>query len=99
VSGPEFHFGITLDGQASAAETDGTALVNALFVDVFRSVLWQAGVTGDAADRLLEQLLAAHRAAPPGSWTVRFVAHQGRLDIVLSQGGGDWRTSCPVPIK
>jgi len=98
VSAPEFHFGITLDGHASTADSQ-TTVVNALFVDVFRSVLWQVGVTGDAADRLLEQLLAAHRAAPPGAWTVRFVAHQGRLDIVLSQGGGDWRTSSPVPIK
>ena len=98
MSAPEFHFGITLDGQASAAENDAT-VVNALFVDVFRSVLWQVGVTGDAADRLLQQLLAARRAAPPGAWTVRFVAHQGKIDIVLSQGGGEWRTSCPVPIK
>jgi len=98
VSAPEFQFGITLDGHASAADNE-TAVGHALFVDVFRSVLWQVGVTGDAADRLLEQLLAAHRAAPPGAWTVRFVAHQGRLDIVLSQGGGDWRTSSPVPIK
>jgi hypothetical protein len=98
VSAPEFHFGITLDGVAAVSEGE-TAVTNALFVDVFRSVLWQVGLTGDAADDLLEQLLAAHRAAPPGAWTVRFVAHAGRIDIVLTQGGGDWRTSCAVPIK
>jgi hypothetical protein len=74
-------------------------LANALFVDVFRSVLWQVGVTGEAADHLLEQLLAAHHAAPPGAWTVRFVARDGTMDIVLTQGDGDWRISCPVPIK
>jgi len=98
VSAPEFQFGITLAGGPAAYGEDGAA-ANALLVDVFRSVLWQVGVSGDAADRLLEQLLAAHRAAPPGACTIRFVAHAGNIDIVLSQGGGDWRTSCPVPIR
>jgi len=41
--------------------------VNALLVDVFRSVLWQVGLSGDAADRLLEQLLDVYRAAPAGA--------------------------------
>jgi hypothetical protein len=97
VSAPEFHFGITLSGGASGG--DAATVGNALFVDVFRSVLWQVGVTGDGADRLLEQLLAAHLAAPPGAWTVRFVAHDGAIDIVLTQGGGEWRISWPVPIR
>jgi hypothetical protein len=30
--------------------------------------------------------------------TLRFVAHAGEIEIVLSQAGHDWRTSCPVPI-
>jgi hypothetical protein len=98
VSAPEFQFGITLSGGPPAALQDG-AVANALLVDVFRSVLWQVGVSGDAADHLLEQLITAHRAAPPGVCTIRFVAHAGKIDIVLSQGGGDWRTSCPVPIR
>jgi hypothetical protein len=98
VSAPEFQFGITLASAASAPAGDGAA-GNALFVDVFRTVMWQVGLGGDAADRLLEQLLAAHRAAPPGAWTVRFVAHGGALDIVLTQGGGDWRISSQVPIR
>lgn len=97
MSAPEFHFGITLSGGAFGE--DAATVGNALFVDVFRSVLWQVGVAGDAADHLLEQLLAAHRAAPPGAWTVRFVAHDGTMDIVLTQGGGDWRISCQVPIR
>ena len=96
---PEFQFGITLSGGASASGDDAATVGNALFVDVFRSVLWQVGVGGDDADRLLEQLLAAHHAAPPGAWTVRFVAHNGTIDIVLTQGGGDWRISCQVPIR
>ena len=98
MSAPEFQFGITLSSGPTTAGQDG-AVSNALVVDVFRSVLWQVGVSGDAADRLLEQLLAANRAAPPGAVTIRFVAHAGRIDIVLSQGGGDWRTSCQVPIR
>jgi hypothetical protein len=97
VSAPEFQFGITLsgvsDGHVDRAE-------NALLVDVFRSVLWQVGLTGDAADHLLQQLLAVHRAAPLGTdCTVRFVAHAGEIEIVLSQAGADWRASCPVPIR
>ena len=99
MSAPEFQFGITLSGGASAPGEDAATVGSALFVDVFRSVLWQVGVSGDAADRLLEQLLAAHHAAPPGAWSVRFVAHDGALDIVLTQGGGDWRISSPVPIR
>ncbi len=98
MSAPEFQFGITLSGGAPVPGDDAP-LANALFVDVFRSVLWQVGVSGDAADHLLEQVLAAHRAAPPGMWTVRFLAHAGTMDIVLTQAGGDWRISCPVPIR
>ncbi len=99
---PEFQFGITLSDGASATNTpedDRGGVANALLVDVFRSVLWQVGVSGDAADHLLEQLLAVHRAAPAGAWTVRFVARAGQIEIALSQAGRDWRTSCPVPIR
>jgi len=97
VSAPEFHFGITLavgsNGHVAPAE-------NALLVDVFRTILWQVGLTGESADQLLEQLLAAHRAAPTGAdCTVRFVAHAGEIEIVLSQADRRWRTSCPVPIR
>jgi hypothetical protein len=73
---------------------------NALLVDVFRTVLWQVGLSGDAADRVLEQLLDAYRAAPAGAdCTVRFVARGGEIEIALSQAGREWRTSCPVPIR
>ena len=69
-------------------------------MDVFRSVLWQVGLTGEAADRLLEQLLDVYRAAPgDADCTVRFVAHDGEIEIALSQAGRQWRTSCPVPIR
>ena len=94
---PEFHFGITLSGGADG-HVDRAG--NALLVDVFRSALWQVGLTGDPADRLLEQLLDVYRAAPAGAdCTVRFVAHDGEIEIALSQAGRQWRTSCPVPIR
>ena len=97
MSAPEFHFGITLSGGTNGHVDPAE---NALLVDVFRSVLWQVGLTGDPADRILEQLLTAHRAAPVGAdCTVRFVAHAGEIEIVLSQADRRWRTSCPVPIR
>jgi hypothetical protein len=96
VPAPEFQFGITL---AAGAQSPGHP-DNALLVDLFRSVLWQVGFSGDAADHLLEQLLAAHRAAPgDAACTVRFVVHAGEIEIALSQADRNWRTSCPVPIK
>jgi len=96
VPAPEFQFGITL---AAGAPSPGNH-DNALLVDVFRSVLWQVGLSGDAADHLLEQLLAAHRAAPAGAaCTVRFVVRAGEIEIAMSQADRSWRTSCPVPIK
>ena len=67
--------------------------------DVFRSVLAQVGLTGEAAERLVDQLMAARRAAPAGECEVTFAAHAGELEIALSQASGDWRTSCPVPIR
>ena len=66
---------------------------------VCRSVLGQAGLEGEAADRLIDELAAERAAAPAGACTLHFAAHAGELQIVLSQAGRDWRTSCPVPIR
>jgi hypothetical protein len=89
VPAQEFHFGMTLSGAASD---------NAMITSVFRSVLVQVGLGGAAADRLLDQLLAAANASPAGACTLRFAVHGGEFEIALSQAGRDWRTSCPVPI-
>ena len=86
----EFHFGLTLSGAASD---------NAMVTAVCRSVLAQAGLIGEAAERVLDQLLAEKAAAPAGACRLNFLAHAGELQIVLSQAGRDWRTSCPVPIR
>ena len=85
---------------SSGADSHVDRAANALLVDVFRSVLWQVGLSGDAADRLLEQLLDVYRAAPAGAdCTVRFVAHGGEIEIALTQAGQEWRASSPVPLK
>ncbi len=70
-----------------------------LMIDVCRSVLSQMRVGGDAAERLVNQVMAARLAAPNGDVTLRFSARDGELEIVLTSAAGDWRTSCPVPMR
>lgn len=89
---PEFRFGITLGG---APDNEVTHVM----VDVFRSVLAHVGLKGSAADPLLDELMAARRAAPSGECTLRFTAHADELEIAFSRGGRDWRTSCPIPVR
>ena len=66
---------------------------------VCRQVLGHVGVNGEGAERIVDQLLAARGAATAGTYSLKFTAHAGELEIVLSQAGRDWRTSCPVPIR
>jgi hypothetical protein len=84
---------MTLTGAPSA---DGTTHV---LVDVFRSVLGHAGLKGDAAGTVLDEMMAARRAAPPGECTLTFISRAGELEIALSQAGHSWRTTCPMPIR
>ncbi len=70
-----------------------------MLTDVLRRVLAHAGLAGEAAERLVDQLLEAREALPAGACKLNFAAHAGELEIVLSQAGRDWRTSCPVPIR
>jgi hypothetical protein len=88
VPAQEFQFVMTLSDSASD---------NAMITSVFRSVLAQAGLGGEAADRLVGQLLAARKASPEGACTMRFALQGGALEIALTQAGRDWRTSCAVP--
>jgi len=84
---------MTLGGLAAGSEAAH------VFVDVFRSVLGHVGLKGEAADRLLDQVMAERRKAPSGDCTLRFTAHAGELEIALSQAGRDFRMSAPVPIR
>jgi len=85
---------MTLSGGAPDSD------VSHVLADVFRSVLGHVGLNGEAADRLLDQVMAERRSAPSSAdCTLRFTSHAGELEILLSQSGRDWRTSCPVPIR
>lgn len=82
----------------SGGGLDG-AHTDTLVTNIFKSVLSQVGLGGDAAERLIGQVLAARGAAPAGACTLRFAAHAGELEIAMSQAGRDWRASYPVPIR
>ena len=69
-----------------------------VFVDVFRSVLGHVGLKGEAAERLLDQVMEQRRAAGDADCTVRFASQAGELEITLLQAGRDWRTTCPMPV-
>ncbi len=87
----EFAFTLTLTGDAG--DTD-------IVADVVRSVLSHVGYAGDALDEVLRQVSAARaqgRTAAPCD--VRFRAGAGALEIVVSQAGLDWRTTCPLPME
>jgi hypothetical protein len=84
----EFAFTLTLTGHAHNSE---------MVTGVVRSVLSHAGYTGDALERIVKQVSAA--CAEGGGalpCDVRFLAGDGALEIVVSQAGHDWRTTCPL---
>jgi hypothetical protein len=60
-------------------------------------VLAHAGYSGDTLERLVRQVGGVRAAASPAQpCRVRFEAGGGELQIVVSQNGRDWRTTCPV---
>ena len=82
---------MTLHGDA-----DESSLVLA---EVFRSVLAQVGVKGEASERLLDQVMDERRKAAIADCKVHFIAHAGEIEIWLLHDGRDFRTSCPVPVR
>ena len=71
-----------------------------MVTDVVRSVLSHVGYAGDALERIVKEVSAAHakgHAARPCD--VRFRAGAGTLEIVVSRAGRDWRTTCPLLIR
>jgi hypothetical protein len=84
----DFAFALTLPGHAHDTE---------MLVDLLRTVLGHAGYSGDTLDRLVRQVGSVRAALPaPQPCRVRFEARAGELQIVVSQAGRDWRTTCPV---
>jgi hypothetical protein len=83
----DFAFALTLPGHAHDTE---------MLADLLRTVLAQAGYAGDTLERLVRQVGARAAASPAQPCSVRFEARGGELQIVVSQAGRDWRTTCPV---
>jgi len=88
VAADEFAFALTLPGHAHDSE---------MLTDVLRAVLSHAGYTGDTLERLLKQVNGV-RGAQALPCHVRFQARGGELQIVVSQAGREWRTTCPLLI-
>jgi hypothetical protein len=83
----DFAFALTLPGHAQDTE---------MLIDLLRTVLAHAGYAGDTLERLVRQVSSVRAVSPLAPCGVRFQARGGELEIVVSQAGRDWRTSCPV---
>jgi hypothetical protein len=84
----DFAFALSLSGHAHDTE---------MLMDLLRTVLGQAGYAGDTLERLVKQVSSVRAVASPSQPSaVRFEARNGELQIVVSQAGRDWRTTCPV---
>ena len=82
----DFAFALTLSGHAHDTE---------MLIELLRTVLGHAGYAGDTLDRLVRQVSGV-RSGASQPCDVRFEARGGELQIVVTQAGRDWRTSCPV---
>jgi hypothetical protein len=88
VAAHDFAFVLTLPGHPHDTE---------MLNELLRTVLAHAGYAGDTLDRLVKQVTRVHAAAAQAEpCAVRFEAHGGELQIVVSHAGRDWRTTCPV---
>ena len=86
----DFAFSLTLSGHAHDCD---------MLADVLRTVLGHAGYAGDTLERLVKQVSGVRAAGLPAlSCDVRFQARGGELQIVVSQAGREWRTTCPLLI-
>ena len=81
----DFAFALTLSGHAHDSE---------MLTDVLRTVLGHAGYAGDTLERLVKQVNAVRADGKAGA--IRFQAQGGELEIVISQAGREWRTTCPL---
>jgi hypothetical protein len=88
VAAYDYAFVLTLSGHARDTE---------MLIDLLRTVLEQAGYSGDTRERLVTQVTSARATVPsPQRCDVRFESRGGELQIVVSQAGRDWRTTCPL---
>ena len=76
----EFFFAIELSGRPDSLE---------MLRELASRVLGQAGCGGDAVPALVSALESAvARSGVTGASRLQVVAHNGRLDIAVSSGGG-----------
>jgi hypothetical protein len=85
VAAHDFAFALTLSGHAHDSE---------LLTDVVRTVLAQAGYAGETLERLVKQVSGVR--ADGTTCAVRFEGRGAELQIVISQAGREWRTTCPL---
>ena len=81
----DFAFALTLPGHAHDSE---------MLTDVLRTVLGHAGYAGDTLERLVKQVSGVRLDG--SACAVRFEGRGGELQIVVSQAGREWRTTCPL---
>lgn len=72
-----------------------------MLTEVCRAVFGFTGYSSEAVTELtvaLQGALSRGAAGAPRGCTVRFQAHGSELEVVVSfDGGGEWRTSRPLP--
>jgi hypothetical protein len=85
VAAHDFAFALTLPGRAHDHE---------LLIDVVKTVLAHAGYAGETLERLVKQVSGVRAGDAPCA--ARFEGRGGELQIVISQAGREWRTTCPL---
>jgi hypothetical protein len=85
VAAHDFAFALTLPGHAHDSE---------LLTDVVKTVLVHAGYSGETLERLVTQVSGVRLDGT--ACAVRFDGRGGELQIVVSQAGREWRTTCPL---
>jgi hypothetical protein len=87
VAAHDFAFALTLSGHAHDSD---------MLTAVLRTVLAHAGYADDALERLVKQINGVREGRTAQPCDVRFQARGGELQIVVSQAGREWRTTCPL---
>jgi len=85
VAAHDFAFALMLPGHAHDSE---------LLTDVVRTVLAHAGYAGETLERLVKQVSGVRLDGT--TCAVRFEGRGAELQIVVSQAGREWRTTCPL---
>ena len=84
----DFAFALTLSGHAHDSE---------MLTDLLRTVLAHAGYAGETLERLVRQVAGVRAQGQPATpCEIRFQTLGGELQIVVSQAGREWRTTCPL---